>query len=347
MTGNFNKQSVLYFRAEALFVVGWYALLRVASGFCLTDSRAVRYSTPMTRIAVLGCEKLPSFVTWDMPNLDELFEEDNLLIRGFEAEGFETSPVVWTDPDIDWNRFDIALIRSTWDYLDEQERFLRVLAQIEASSCKLFNPLDVVRWNMDKHYLLDLEKWGVPIIPTYLASDFESGSLQTLFLDKAWQTVVLKPTVGLGGSYSQRVALDELATALSALKTSQPRHEYLVQPFIENVVTEGEWSFIYFNRQLSHVLLKKPAPHDYRVQGIYGGTIGPAEPTPLDLSQAEAVMAKLPFDVLYARLDFVRVNGALSVIEVELIEPIFSFNLVPESIARLVNATQVRFGMHK
>jgi len=92
------------------------------------------------------------------------------------------------------------------------------------------------------------------------------------------------------------------------------------------------------------VLLKKPAPNDYRVQGIYGGTIQRAEPHPDDLVQAQAVLNKLPFDILQARLDFVRVGSYLSVIEVELIEPIFSFNLVPESIARLVEATKIKFG---
>jgi len=299
----------------------------------------------MTRIAVLRCEKLPGFVTWDIPNLDELFEEDHLLLRGFEAQGFQVSHVVWNDPTIDWSQFDLALLRSTWDYLDEQEHFLRVLSQIEASSCRLFNPLTAVRWNMDKHYLMDLEKWGLPIIPTYLASNVEAGTLHKMFVDKGWQTVILKPTVGLGGSYSHRVPLDELEDTLTRLRASQPRHQYLIQPFIEDVVTEGEWSFIYFNGQRSHVLLKKPAPNDYRVQGIYGGTVQQAAPHPRDLSQAEAVMAKLPFDILYARLDFVRVDGYLSVIEVELIEPIFSFNLVPESIVRLVNATRIKLGM--
>jgi hypothetical protein len=120
----------------------------------------------------------------------------------------------------------------------------------------------------------------------------------------------------------------------------------LIQPFIETITTEGEWSFIYFNRQLSHVLLKKPAPNDYRVQGIYGGTIQTAEPRSHDLLQAEAVLNRLPVDILYARLDFVRVSGQLSVMEVELIEPIFSFNLVPESIGRLVNATRAKLGDH-
>ena len=297
----------------------------------------------MTRIAILRCGKLPSFVTWEIPNLDELFEEDNLLLRGFEAAGFDPSPVVWADTTVDWNQFDIALIRSTWDYLDEQEYFLRVLSEIEQSSCRLFNPLEAVLWNMDKHYLLDLEKWKVPIIPTYLASEIETEALFRIFQENGWQSVILKPTVGLGGSYSRRLPLHDLKNTLAELEASQPTHEYLLQPFIEDVVSEGEWSFIYFNRQLSHVLLKKPAPNDYRVQGIYGGTIQPAKPQARDLLQAEAVMAKLPFNLLYARLDFVRVNGELSIIEVELIEPIFSFNLVPESIARLVNATRIAY----
>ena len=295
----------------------------------------------MTRVALLRCGKLPSFVTWDIPNLEELFEEDTLLQKGFEAQGFEASPVVWNQPDVDWNQYDIALIRSTWDYLDEQEQFLQVLSRIEASSCKLFNPLAAVRWNIDKRYLFDLEKWGMPVIPTVLAS--ESENISKWFGSGQTKTVVLKPTLGLGGSHSYRVQLSDLPKKLEDIRSHHPNQQYLLQPFIEDILHEGEWSFIYFNRTLSHVLLKKPAPNDYRVQGIYGGTIQPAEPKPLDLSQAEAAITKLPLDILYARLDFVRVRGQLSIIEVELIEPIFSFNIVPDSITRLVRATKDKF----
>jgi hypothetical protein len=301
----------------------------------------------LTKIAILRCEKLPRFITWEIPNLDELFEEDNLLIKGFKAQGVQAFPVVWSDPNIDWNQFDLALIRSTWDYLDASERFLNVLAKIESSSCRLFNPLPAVRWNMDKHYLFDLEKQGAPIIPTYLTSDLEPGTLHELFIENRWQTVVLKPTVGLAASNIHRVSLDQLESTLTNLRAGQPLLEYLVQPFIETIIDEGEWSFIYFNRQLSHVLLKKPAANDYRVQGIYGGTMQSAQPRSQDHRQAEAVLDKLPVDILYARLDFVRVDGQMAVMEVELIEPIFSFNLVPESIARLVHATKTKLGIHR
>ena len=300
----------------------------------------------MTHIAILRCEKLPSFITWEIPNWDELFEEDNLLIRGFEAQGFRASPVVWSEPAIDWDQFDIALIRSTWDYLDASEHFLNVLSKIESSSCKLFNPLSVVRWNMDKHYLLDLEKQGVQIIPTFTTSHVEINTLHNLFVENQWETVILKPSVGLAASNTYRISLDELETTVKELRTIQPSLEYLIQPFIETITTEGEWSFIYFNRELSHVLVKKPAPNDYRVQGIYGGTIQISEPQSHDLLQVKAVLDRLPLDILYARLDFVRVGGQLSVMEVELIEPIFSFNLVPESIGRFVNATRIKLEDH-
>ena len=301
----------------------------------------------MTRIAILRCEKLPSFITWEVPNLDELFEEDNLLIRGFEEQGVQASPVVWSDPNIDWNQFDIALIRSTWDYLDASAHFLNVLSKIETSTCKLFNPLSAVRWNMDKHYLLDLEKQGISIIPTCMAAHVDLGTLHKRFVENQWHTVILKPAIGLAASNTYRVPLRELEHTLQKIRADQPLSEYLIQPFIENIITEGEWSFIYFNGQLSHVLLKKPAPNDYRVQGIYGGTIQPFEPPSHDLLQSASVFDRLPSDILYARLDFVRVDGQLSVMEIELIEPIFSFNVVPESIMRLVNATKIKSGIRE
>ena len=299
----------------------------------------------MKRIAILRCGQLPSFITWDVPNFDELFAEDKLLQRGFEAQGIEADIVVWNDPHIDWNNYNVALIRSTWDYFDHKDLFLEVLSQIETSTCKLYNSLEAVRWNMDKHYMLDLEKWDVPIIPTHLASKLGVDEIRKIFVNRGWQTAVIKPTIGLAGSYTHKVNLGELEGIARKLQLDHPGQEFIIQPFIESVVDEGEWSFIYFNGELSHVLLKKPAPDDYRVQGIYGGTIQSAEPRPEDLVQAEGVMAKLPFDILQARLDFVRVDGRLSIIEVELIEPILSFNLVPDGIGRLVHATRAKYEM--
>lgn len=298
----------------------------------------------MKRIAVLRWNKLPSFVTWDIPNTEELLAEDHLVLEGFHAHGFEAVSVVWNEPNIDWDAFDIALIRSTWDYIDHASQFLQVLSQIEASSCRLFNPFNAVRWNINKNYLFDLERSGAPIVPTFLPSDSDPIVLQDMFTARKWHTAILKPTLGGGGAHSCRVPSNEINDTLGKLNMQNPGLQYLIQPFMESVVAEGEWSFIFFNRRLSHVLLKKPASNDYRVQGIYGGTVETAEPYPRDLVQAEAILDTLPFDLLYARLDLVRVEGDLSVMEVELIEPILSFDLVPEGVERFVNATETAIG---
>ena len=275
------------------------------------------------RVAVVRCRKLPNFVTWDIPYVEDLFTDDRLLIAAFAERGVEARSVVWSDPDVDWNQFDLALIRSTWDYIDERERFLSVLSEIDASSCRLFNPLEAVRWNSDKSYLFDL---------------------QEAFVQQGWQSAVVKPTVGAGASDVRRVPSHEVARTLRQLKEDRAQQAFLVQPLVESVVSEGEWSFVYIDGQLSHVLRKKPAPGDYRAHGIYGGTIELTEPLRDDLLQAAAMLAKLPFDLLYARLDLVRMDGHLAVLELELIEPILYFNLAPQGVGSLISATLSRLG---
>jgi glutathione synthase/RimK-type ligase-like ATP-grasp enzyme len=299
------------------------------------------------RVAVLKCRKLPSFVTWEIPNVEDLFADDRMLIAELAERGVEAESVVWSDSSVDWDQFDLALLRSTWDYIDERERFLSVLAEIEESPCRLFNPLEAVRWNSDKSYLLDLRDWQVPIVPTHLASTADPAILQDWIVQQGWPSAVLKPRIGAGAADVCRVPSHEIARTLERRTAQRPQQELLVQPLIESVVREGEWSFIYIDGELSHVLLKKPAPGDYRAHGIYGGTIERVEPRRDDLLQVEAMLERLPFDLLYVRLDLVRIEDRLAVMELELVEPILYFNLAPQGVSRLVNAILSRAGRQR
>jgi len=294
------------------------------------------------RVAVLRCRNLPRFVTWEIPNVDELFADDRLMIEEFARRGAEATSVVWQDRSIDWNSFDLALIRSTWDYIDDREGFLARMAEIEASSCRLFNPLDAVRWNSDKRYLLDLRERGVPTVPTFEASAPARPRWREAAARDAWRGAVLKPVVGAAGQAVHRLDVRDVDVTLDRLAAEDPHREFLVQPFVDSVVDEGEWSFIYLDRRLSHVLQKKPARGDYRAHGIYGGSIEVAEPAVADARQAEEILARLPFDLLYARLDLVRVAGRLSVMELELIEPILYFPHAPRGVGWLVEAALAR-----
>ncbi|MEP7145717.1 MAG: hypothetical protein ABI792_01775, partial [bacterium] len=206
------------------------------------------------RVAILRYEKLPSFITWDIPDIEELFSDEIMLVNEFQSRGHHASQVIWSDPAIDWSYYDLALIRSTWDYIDRREEFLKVLTGIEASTCKLYNPLKAVQWNSDKLYLFDLQQWEVPIVPTYEAAGCDLKVLIDSFSKKNWLEAVLKPIVGGGGADVYRLNTNEIFSKYETLKKSQPHNKYLIQPLVDSVITEGEWSYVYINGDLCYTL---------------------------------------------------------------------------------------------
>jgi glutathione synthase/RimK-type ligase-like ATP-grasp enzyme len=289
-------------------------------------------------IALLRWQNLPRFVTWDIPNKADLHAEDDRVREGFISAGLPTESVIWRAPGIEWDSYSAAILRSPWDYIDDPAGFLDVLTRIEASSCRLFNPIEAVRWNIDKGYLFDLEERGVPGIPTYRASD--AARAQAAMQREGYRHAILKPTIGAAASDSFRVTTRDLDRRAEEVARERPSLEYLIQPFIESVVEDGELSFVYFGGRLSHVLRRTPAAGDYRVQGVYGGSVEQWSASKDDVAQSDAVVAALPFDLLYARIDMIRYRGRLAVMEVELIEPIMGFDLVAEGVGRFADAAR-------
>ncbi|WP_448004132.1 ATP-grasp domain-containing protein [Agromyces bauzanensis] len=293
------------------------------------------------RVAVLRCHRLPRFVTWEIPDVDALFTDDRLLVAAFEAIGADAESVVWADPEVDWDDFDVAIIRSTWDYVDETAAFLDRLEHIEASSCALFNSAAVARWNADKGYLLDLERWGVPIVPTLRASAATRADVLETVARSSWQELVLKPVIGAGAMDVRRLPAGALPAVLDTLV---PGGELLVQPLAEAVLSDGEWSVIFIDGRRSHVLRKTPAPGDFRAHGIYGGSVVPGRLAGADLTDVDDMLARIPFDLLYARLDLVRIDGRLAVLELEVIEPMLYFDRASGAVDRLARAALARIG---
>lgn len=291
---------------------------------------------------MLKCERLPRTEAAHVTDVEALFTDDRMLIAEFAKLGVAAESVVWSDPELDWEQFDIAFIRSTWDYIERRDHFLSVLAEIHASPCLLLNPLDIVRWNSEKSYLADLAKWQVPIVPTLWGSAQDASVVQQVCQEKGWETVVIKPAIGAGGAGFRIVPATDLPSTLGRVQGGEPDTLFLVQPLVESVRTEGEWGYVFIEGDLSHVLLKTPATGDYRTHSIHGGRLECVEPDGGDRRQAQAIMARLPFRPLYARLDLVRVDGRLAVMELELVEPMLYFDLAPRAAARLANASVAR-----
>ena len=152
----------------------------------------------------------------------------------------------------------------------------------------------------------------------------------------------MKPTVGAGGFEVRLVPSTEVAAALTGLTAQRPDAGRLVQPLVDGIGTEGEISFVYVDGEITHVLQKIPASGDVRSQGTYGGTMRYMHPGWEDRAEADAIMAKLPFRPLYARLDLVRVDEHVAVMELELIEPVLYFDFAPEGAGRLAAAALAR-----
>lgn len=281
------------------------------------------------RVAVLRCERLPRFVTWEIPDVDALFDDDRRLIDALARRGVDATPVTWSD-DVDWGSFDLAVLRSTWDYVDRLPEFLDALERIEGSGCRVRNPRDAVRWNSDKRYLDDLAEWGVPVVPIVRTSAADPDAAVRAVGAAGWDELVVKPTVGVGGSGVVRLPAARLADHLRAVGDA-----LLVQPFASAVADEGEFSYAVIGGEVSHVLRKRPAPGDFRAHGIYGGTVVAHDPDPEDLAAIRRLVGRLPFDLDYARIDVVRFEGRLAVLELELIEPILYLALAPGAADRL------------
>jgi glutathione synthase/RimK-type ligase-like ATP-grasp enzyme len=297
-------------------------------------------------IAILRCDSFPSFDIWGLTADDEAFDDDRLLVEELARRGIETDFVVWDDPSVEWSRYDVAVLRSTWNYINYRERFLATLEKIARSGCRVLNSLEAVRWNSSKEYLFDLARRGLPVVPTVRVVGGDPSDAIRTAEREGWSSVVVKPVVGAGAVDVALVDIARLQQHLDGLIRERGDGTLLVQPLIESVRSEGEWSYVFFDGVLSHVLLKKPAEGDFKAHPVHGGSIELVTPDERDRAHVEAMMRAMPFETLYARIDLVRVDGILTIMEVEQIEPMLYCAMAPGAVARFADAIVARRDQH-
>jgi len=274
-----------------------------------------------------------AFLTMD--SLDEFEVYDDLLIKPLSQLGWSVDMVSWRNRQVDWNTFESVIIRSPWDYQQDAQLFMQVLEEIDQSSARLENPLDLVKWNIDKTYLRELEQEGILIVPTLWGRRLEAEQLDKAFEQLDTRELVIKPTVSANADDTFRVKQEvKLQTKREMLRTFYDR-AYMIQPFMKSIVTEGEFSLFYFGGEYSHTILKTPGKGDFRVQEEHGGILASVEPETKLLKRAQQTMARLQPEPLYARADYVRTeDDDFALMELELIEPSLYFNMDPESPRR-------------
>lgn len=282
-------------------------------------------SVPL-RIALITCDSLP-----------ELFAEEVELPARFRARGVDVDVVSWSAPSIDWTGYDLCVIRSTWDYFERVDQFRAWLDRMERDQAPLQNSAALIRWNMDKLYLRELAERGVRTVPTRYFERGQRASIQDVLREPGWEEAVVKPTISGGAYRTSRVRLTDAAAAQSALDALVEDVGALVQPFVSEIQTEGEWSLFYFGGRFSHAVIKVPDKADYRVQPQYGGRAHRVTPDPKMLEDAERIIQLAPEPPLYARVDGVRAGGEFLLMELEAIEPYLFLGCAPEATARYVD----------
>ena len=253
--------------------------------------------------------------------------------------GWRCEWMPWRTPGVDWDSWDAVYIAATWDYPEDPSAFLKVLESVDRSSAILVNDLELVRWNIPKTYLRDLERRGAAIVPSRWYRRMDDCDLGAEFDACGAEKIVVKPVVG-ANAQDTFLLQAPVATATKALlaETFADR-PFIVQPFVGNIRTDGEYSLFYIGGAYSHAIRKVPKSNDFRVQEEHGADIRPSTPGPVLRETADRVVALIEPAPLYARCDFVRDSeGSFRVMELELVEPSLYLRMDADAPARFATA---------
>lgn len=272
------------------------------------------------------------------------------LFQACIEAGLSPRIVAWDDATVSWSRFDAALLRSPWDYTERLPEFL-AWCEHTSRATQLLNPLPVIRWNTDKHYLEDLAAAGVAVVPTrFVEPDAEPlEALQGFLAACATGEFVVKPAISAGSRDTQRYARDqEFAASNHIARLLEQNRSVMLQPYLRSVDSVGETALIYFNGQFSHAIRK-----DALLRADELATATPYASGPITASQAQpdqhelaertlqAVERLLRLDqpLAYARVDLVRDDdGGPRLLELELTEPSLFFEQATGSAERFAAA---------
>ena len=258
------------------------------------------------------------------------------LVRALERKGYTVTSFPW-DRRNKQEPYAALLPLECWNYHLHRQEFLGWLEERKNEGIRILNPVPIIRWNTDKTYLLELEKSGIPIIPTAIIRPEGQDTPGTIMEKRHWQHAIIKPTVGASAYGTKKISLQSAHLTKEIIDRSAP---WIIQEYFEGI-SKGEYSFVFFNREFSHAVLKVPKANEYRVHIDYGGTEIPVQPDQHLISQAASVLNVVEGPLLYARVDAVETNGRLLLMELELTEPYLFFDSDPASADRFVRAYEL------
>jgi glutathione synthase/RimK-type ligase-like ATP-grasp enzyme len=241
----------------------------------------------------------------------ELIPEEQQELYKFKDFGIEPIVKVWDE--VNWSDYKYILIRTVWDYSQKSKLFLEKLNFAQKNGSVVIHSSSIINWNIDKSYLLELQELNLDIVNTKVVNNLEMNHVSLAL--KEFSKLVIKPKVGAGGKDTF------IVDSLTSLDKRLLGQDVLIQPFIPEIQTQGEFSYIFFDGEFSHSVLKKPMKGEFRVQDDHGGSVSKFNPSTQQIQSAREYISKLNFKTTYARVDVVESGGKMLLMELELIEP--------------------------
>lgn len=253
----------------------------------------------------------------DLDRYDDWRDQQVQIAPLLARHGITVDWRAWTDTrPLD---FDLVLPLMAWGYHRDLPRWHAQLERWQGT--RFLNPLDVLRWNTDKRYLLELERKGIAIVPTRFHEALDEAALAQARGHFGTHDLVIKPPVSAGSDHTWLLRGGEACPA-DALGRAM-----LVQPMMPCIASEGELSLFHLAGALAHAIVKRPAQGDFRVQGQFGGQSAAIDPPAAARELAKATLNAIGSDILYARVDMVGDGkGGYALMEIELIEPWLSLD---------------------
>ena len=253
--------------------------------------------------------------------IQQVLLEDELLQTALEEKGLMVCKRDWADKHFDWTKTKYAIFRTTWDYFEKFEEFFSWL-EITKHKTTFINSTEIINWNIDKHYLQDLEKNGINIAPTLFVEKGDKITLQELFDKTNCKEAVIKPAISGAARHTYRITPNNCLDYGNIFQQLIKKECMLFQEFLQNITKMGEISLIMIGGKYTHAVKKIAMKDDFRVQDDHGGKVEKYSPTKEEITFAEDCLITSPFAPIYARVDIVYDNNNKpSLSELELIEP--------------------------
>lgn len=264
---------------------------------------------------------MPSLAFATYRRSPEMTDDDRLVADALRRRGVAVTSTVWDDSRVHWHRFDAVVIRSTWDYHLALRRYAEWVGSFRDGATRLWNPPEAVLRNLNKAYLPALTEKGVETVPTVYLAASETPVLREVLEARRWNEAVIKPAVSASAWGTWRTSLATAAADQTRFAEQARTQDILVQPYLPEVASQGEWSLVFFGGRYSHAALKRPVAGDFRVQHEFGGSAVPAVPDDTFIDQARSALSAVGQELLYARVDGIEREGRLVVMELEINEP--------------------------